>query len=241
VFDTELTDVNWCRAYDLSISRSHCPLSFIRSRQRINILNSPPHAIHTVTEVATGVPIHALSSITGEGLDQLEPYCGRGQTAALVGSSGVGKSTLINRLLGQDVQRVRDIRRDDDRGRHTTTARRLFVLPNRGMLIDTPGMRELQLWDASEGLSNTFGTIELLAQGCRFRDCRHNSEPGCAVRSAVAEGALSAEQFQNYLKLRREVEHLSTRQDALRRIQEKNRWKRIHRAQREMNKNRDKP
>jgi ribosome biogenesis GTPase len=197
-------------------------------------------AIDTVAKVAIGVPIHALSSVTAEGLDQLEPYLRCGHTAALVGSSGVGKSTLINRLLGHDAQRLREIRTDDDRGRHTTTVRRLFVLPDRGMLIDTPGMRELQLWDADEGLADTFGQIELLAQGCRFRDCRHDSEPGCAVRSAVGERELTAEQFENYLKLRREMVHLSTRQDALRRIQEKNRWKRIHKALREMNRNRDK-
>ena len=198
-------------------------------------------AMDAVAEVAFGVPVHALSSFTGDGLDQLRAYLRPGQTGALLGSSGVGKSTLINRLLGHEVQKVRDIREDDDRGRHTTTARRLFVLPAGGMLIDTPGMRELQLWDAGDGLSQTFDDIQLLAQHCRFRNCRHESEPGCAVQSALARQELSAERFDSYLKLRRELNYVARKQDVFARIEENRKWKRVHKAVREIYKNRDKP
>jgi ribosome biogenesis GTPase / thiamine phosphate phosphatase len=159
----------------------------------------------------------------------------------LLGSSGVGKSTLINRLLGQDIQKVLDIREDDARGRHATTARRLFVLPGRGMLIDTPGMRELRLWDAGDGLSQTFTDIEQFAERCRFRDCGHESEPGCAVQAALATGQLSAERFESYRKLRRELRYLERKQDVFARIEENRKWKRSHKAVRQLYKNRDKP
>lgn len=198
-------------------------------------------AMEAVAGIAFGVPIHVLSAVTGDGLEDLQGYLKPGQTVALLGSSGVGKSTLINRLLGATVQKVRDIRDDDDRGRHTTTARRLFLLPKGGMLIDTPGMRELQLWDADDGLSQTFDDIEILARDCRFRDCRHQSEPGCAVQLALSRDELSLERFESYCKLRRELNYLTRKQDVLARIEENRKWKRTHKAVRELYKNRDKP
>jgi ribosome biogenesis GTPase len=148
---------------------------------------------------------------------------------------------LINRLLGHEAQKVREIREDDARGRHTTSARRLFLLPGRGMLIDTPGMRELQLWDAEDGLSQTFDDIERIAQQCRFRDCRHESEPGCAVQSAMANRQLGSERFESYLKLRGELGYLARKHDVLARVEQNRKWRRVHKAVREMYKNRDKP
>ncbi len=164
-------------------------------------------------EVAIGVDVHAVSAARGEGFDALDPYLQEGRTVAFLGSSGVGKSTMINRLLGEDRQVVHDVREGDSRGRHTTTSRELVVLPEGGIVIDTPGLREIQAWSDSEGLSRTFGDIEGLIGKCRFSDCHHQSEPGCAVRAALEDGSLDAGRYRSYLKLQKELRHLEMRQD----------------------------
>jgi len=178
--------------------------------------------------VAAGVRVHALSAITGEGLESLDPYLGMGQSVVMLGSSGVGKSTLVNRLAGENLLEVREIRDSDDRGRHTTTHRQLIVLARGGIVIDTPGMRELQLWAA--GFDRTFADIEDLAHECRFRDCRHEAEPGCRVRTALQEGILDPARFQSYRKLGAELKYLERRRDAFSMAQEKKKWKKIHKA-----------
>jgi ribosome biogenesis GTPase / thiamine phosphate phosphatase len=155
--------------------------------------------------VAGEVPVLLVSARTGAGIDPLREHIGLGRTAAFLGSSGVGKSTLINALVGHDVQRTAEVRESDSKGRHTTTHRELLVLPGGGLLIDTPGMRELQLWDVSSGLGDAFEDISGFGVDCRFRDCTHDTEPDCAVKAAVADGRLSADRHANYLRLRKEV------------------------------------
>jgi len=177
--------------------------------------------------VALGVPVHAVSALAGDGLDALQRYVAPGQTSVLLGSSGVGKSSLINALIGSARQRVNAVLADDSRGRHTTTHRELIQLDGGGVIIDTPGMRELQLWSDEEALDGAFGDIEALAAGCRYRDCRHECEPGCAVRAAVATGTLPAARLASYEKLKRELRHLARQTDHRARLEERNRWKRI--------------
>ncbi len=157
-----------------------------------------------VAALAPTVPLHAVSAHTGENMNQLGAYFTRGFAAVLIGSSGVGKSTLVNWLMGGEIAAVSSIREKDGRGRHTTTARHLFMLPKGGLLIDTPGIRELQLWDVETGIDTTFEDIDKLALHCRFRDCRHQDEPGCAVKAAVERGAINESRYQGYLKLLKE-------------------------------------
>jgi ribosome biogenesis GTPase len=182
-----------------------------------------PAQVAAVGATVGDVPVHVLAPKSGEGLDQLSPYLTPGHTAALLGSSGVGKTTIINRLTGDESRRTRDVRESDARGRHTTTHRELVVLPTGGLIIDTPGMRELQLWEGSESVGETFDDIQTLARACRFGDCRHRNEPRCAVKAAVEAGELAASRFDSYLKLQDELAFVARQQDQRAQIEEKRR------------------
>ena len=185
--------------------------------------------INEVQAVACGVPIHAISVVTGHGLDDVAQYLKRGQTFALVGSSGVGKSTLINHLRGDDHLKVQTVREHDDCGRHTTTHRELIVLPGGGLVLDTPGMRELQLWDGEQSLQFVFEDIEALAGQCFFNDCRHQDEPRCAVREALGEGTIDTGRYESYGRLQKELKYVARRRDKLSEIFEKKKWKKLSR------------
>jgi ribosome biogenesis GTPase len=169
--------------------------------------------VASVAEDALGVDVLAVSSATGEGLAAVAARIGPGRTAAMVGPSGVGKSSLANALAGRLVAGTREIR-DDGRGRHTTTARELHVLPDGGLLVDTPGMRELGLYDDSEGIDVAYADVTGLAAGCRFRDCAHRTEPGCAVAAAIDAGVLDPARFVAWRKLQAEARRQELRVDA---------------------------
>lgn len=178
-----------------------------------------------VEAVAIGVPVHVVSAVTGQGCDALRARVSPGTTAVLLGSSGVGKSTLVNRFAGRELMAVNETRADDDEGRHTTTHRELILLPGGGVVIDTPGLRELQLWDGGgDAVEGAFGDIEELAAACRFNDCAHEREPGCAVNAALAAGTLAPERLQSWRKLQRELRAIAMRSDARLRREEKRKW-----------------
>ena len=185
-----------------------------------------------VEAVAPGVPVHVVSGRSGDGMEALAPYLAPGRTVALLGSSGVGKSTIVNRLLGEERQRTSEVREHDQRGRHTTTYRELIVLPGGAVLVDTPGLREIQLWGTEEGLDIAFDDVARLARGCRFRDCRHRGEPGCAVLAAVEAGELDEERLASHRKLEAELRHLAVKADLGLQAEQKAKWRSIHKAQR---------
>ncbi len=195
--------------------------------------------VREVEGVAQGARVHAISNVTGEGLAGVLHHLGPGRTGALLGSSGVGKSSLINALVGEPRLQTREVRPSDSRGRHTTRHRQLIVLTeSRGVLIDTPGMRELQLWDVTDASRDAFDDIEALATGCHFTDCRHRNEPRCAVKAAVADGRLAEDRLASYVKLHDEWALLDARKDARALIEEKRRSKVIGKAIKQFQKQR---
>ncbi len=198
---------------------------------KADLCDEIPERAAEVGQVALGVPVHVVSNVTGEGLDELRPYFAGNRTVAALGSSGVGKSTLINRLAGRELQEVGDVRRDG-RGRHTTTRRELLLVPGGGLFLDTPGMRELQLWEAGAGVGEAFEDVVGLAAECRFRDCRHRTEPGCAVRAALERGALDPARLESWRKLQRELDHLERRLDRRAASDDRKRYRRMERARR---------
>ena len=187
----------------------------------------PEVAALAVEAVAVGAAVHTVSVVDGRGLDAVASYLRPGVTAVLLGSSGVGKSTLVNRLAGAELLRTNDVRADDGKGRHTTTHRELVVLPGGGIVIDTPGLRELQLWEGD--LEGTFADVEELAGDCRFNDCSHTREPDCAVLAAIDEGTLPLDRLRSYRKLQRELFSAQVRQDAHLRHVEARRWAALQR------------
>lgn len=197
-----------------------------------DLCEDPDPYIREIEAIAPGVEVLALSALTGSGVEAVGAHLRAGETAVLLGSSGTGKSTLINRLMGDDVAPTLPIRESDGRGRHATTSRHLWALASGALIIDTPGMRVLQLWVDSESLERVFGDVRDVARGCRFSDCRHESEPGCAVRSALEEGSLPAERLASYAKLGRELAFQARKDDRAEMSREKERWKKIHRQAR---------
>ena len=192
---------------------------------KADLVEDPRRHVADVEAVAPGVQVHAVSARQPETIEVLRQYVTAGRTAALLGSSGVGKSTIANRLVGHDLLRTQDVRITDSRGRHTSTSRQMVLLEGGGILIDTPGMRELQLWDSGEALGEAFVDVEELAASCRFRDCRHLREPGCAVRAAVASGELAAARLESFHKLEGEREQQVKQLDARALLEEKRRGK----------------
>jgi ribosome biogenesis GTPase len=199
---------------------------------KVDLVASVAPLLAEIETIAFGVPVAQVSALTGQGLDELRAYLGPGTTLAMVGSSGVGKSSLINRLLGRQAQQVNAIRDDDARGRHTTTRRELLLLPEGGVLVDTPGMRELGLIEDSGGVDATFADVAALTDQCRFADCRHESEPGCAIREALATGAISHDRWESYRKLQREIAAIEARRDPVLAAERRREWKVITKAMR---------
>jgi ribosome biogenesis GTPase len=181
---------------------------------KADLCEDVPARVDDVASIAPGVPIRVLSALDGTGLDSLTPLLEPGKTIALIGSSGVGKSTIVNALLGWDRQSTGAVREGDQRGRHTTTMRELVVTPSGALLLDSPGMRSVGMWEAEDGLAETFADVEAFASQCRFSDCAHGSEPGCAVRAAIADGSLPASRFESQQKLTRELAAIEARRDA---------------------------
>jgi len=187
---------------------------------KADLVDDPCAAAAEVKKIAGNIPVIIISNKTGFGFDELKPYLESGKTAVFLGSSGVGKSSLLNRLAGEELMKVKEIREDDSKGRHTTTYRELFRLSSGALVIDTPGMREMGLWDSEEGISLAFAEVEELFSGCRFNDCSHRNEPGCAVLAALENGSLSQEQWKSYLFQKKENNFVISRSDYLKQKQE---------------------
>ena len=189
---------------------------------KADLLENQTEYMQAVQKTAAGVPVYAVSAKSGLGLELLADYVKPGKTIVFLGSSGVGKSSLVNALAGEEMMNVSAIREEDGRGRHTTTHRQLIMLKNGAMIIDTPGMRELGMWDISEGLGEAFQDVERFLGGCKFRDCKHQTEPGCAIKEALSSGKLSRERWESYIRLKGEAKYSDDKEAFLRQKQQRN-------------------
>jgi ribosome biogenesis GTPase len=194
---------------------------------KADVTDSPQELRAELEDVSMGTPVLVTSSVNGDGVDDIAQCLLPARTGVLLGPSGAGKSTLINRIVGVDLMRTRVIHGPSGEGRHMTSHRQLVQLPDGGMIIDTPGLREAQLWAGEEALGNIFEDIEMLALRCRFADCAHDTEPGCAIKAALAAGTLDAGRFRSYRKLQRELRAVAAKTDARIRSEERKKWKQI--------------
>ncbi|MFW3146774.1 MAG: ribosome small subunit-dependent GTPase A [Thermoplasmatota archaeon] len=214
--------------YLMMVSGSGCHPVVILNKS--DLIDEDSGKLEQIRQMEIGADVHVISAWDRKGLELLRPYLRKGITATLVGSSGAGKSTIINALLGEQRQRTGEVRESDSRGRHITTRRELFLLPRGGMLIDNPGIRELQLWGEATDLDNAFPDIARLASNCRYRDCSHDTEPRCAVRKALEEGHISRERYNNYKKMKKELAVLQEKMDKGGESFQRERWKTIHKG-----------
>ena len=205
----------------------NCGLNPVIILTKADLHPDPEHFVSEVETVAFGIPIHLVSASDDTGLTALTPYLSFGRTTTMVGSSGSGKSTLVNRLYGKPIQLTGSISTHVSKGKHTTTSRDLIIMPQGGMVIDNPGIREIAFWEVDKGIEAAFPEIEKLGPGCRFADCSHTREPGCRVLEAVDEGEISKERLENYRKMKRELEYLSHRRNKSAGRVEKERWKEV--------------
>jgi len=232
-FDGDLNPARLERYISLVADSGAVPVIVIA---KADLVEETEATIETLRERIPDVPMHAVSVKAGIGLEALDQYVSPGHTIALLGSSGVGKSTLINHFMGYERLQTAEVREKDGKGRHTTTHRELILLPSGGLLLDTPGMRELQLWVGDDNLEKSFSDIDEIAANCRFDDCAHETEPGCAVNAAVASGELPEERFNNYKKLRQELSFLDRKNDPKVFSVERERWKAVSKEQRRYSK-----